>query len=58
MNNFNQFKIKKARSEKICKNCKIIIKPNEEYYGEDPKNVIFAGIHKNNYCIKCYEKNR
>lgn len=52
----DEYKKKKARAEHICKNCKKIIKIDEEYYGEDPKSIIFAGIHKKEYCVKCYEK--
>ena len=47
---------KKARKEHICKKCGGIIKIGEEYYGENPKKVIFAGIHSEKYCLNCYEK--
>lgn len=46
-----ELKKKKARAEHICEDCKQIIKIGEEYYGEDPKKVIFAGLHKKEYCI-------
>jgi hypothetical protein len=47
--------IKKARVEHVCGKCNSAIKVGEQYYGEDPKINILAGIHKK-YCINCYGK--
>jgi len=47
---------KKARKDSICKKCGKVIKSGQEYYGENPKTIIFAGIHDKKYCLNCYGK--